>query len=61
MNHLKKANKNVCDVRTFLTSDHVADATVWVDTADLLGMRWVHLPTKDESWKIHTEIVRNTQ
>lgn len=57
------------DDRTFLTSDHIADATVWVDTADLLGMRWVHLPTKDESWKestvqepqIHTETLTNTQ
>lgn len=35
----------------FLTSDHITDTTVRVNTADLFGMGWVHLPAEEESWK----------
>ena len=34
-----------------LTSDHVTDTTVWINTANLFGMCRIHLhlPTKEES------------
>lgn len=52
MRHLKTADKNqLCAEGTFLTSDHIADTAVRVDTADLVGMCWVHLPTEEESWR----------
>lgn len=54
----KGKSKCLCDDSTFLTSDHIADTTVRVNTADLFGMCWVHLPAENESWKkpqIHTE------
>lgn len=42
---------HLCAERTILTSDHIADMTVRVDTADLFGMCWVHLPAEEESWR----------
>lgn len=45
---------NVCAVKdNGGTSDDVADATVRIDAADLLGVRRVHLhlPAKEERWK----------
>ncbi len=47
---------NVSLKRDVLTSDNLADTTVWINTADLFGMCRVHLhlPAKEESWNKNT-------
>lgn len=43
--------------RESLTSDDITDTTVWIYTADLFGVCWVHfhLPTEEEGWMGDTQ------